>query len=77
MDWINFGVTALKKEALGSVEAGRICDEPTFYGRLIAQNQLRAFEVGERVYEIGSERSLREFADALREGQLSGKRPLA
>ncbi|MDE1858771.1 MAG: NTP transferase domain-containing protein, partial [Thaumarchaeota archaeon] len=51
MDWINFGVTAMKKAALGSVERGRICDEPTFYGGLIKERQLRAFEVRERFYE--------------------------
>jgi NDP-sugar pyrophosphorylase family protein len=62
MDWANFGVTAMKKEALGSVERGRVFDEMTFYGRLIRDKDLRAYEATERFYEIGSESSLREFA---------------
>ncbi|MDG6982751.1 MAG: NTP transferase domain-containing protein [Nitrososphaerota archaeon] len=62
MDWINFGVTALKKEALGLVDPGRVCDEPTFYGRMVNERQLRAFEVKDRFYEIGSARSLAEFS---------------
>ncbi len=76
MEWINFGVTAMKKGALGYVEAGRVCSEPAFYGRLVKEGELRAFEVRERFYEIGSERSLEEFAKALRDGSLSEKRAL-
>ncbi|MDG6929058.1 MAG: nucleotidyltransferase family protein [Nitrososphaerota archaeon] len=62
MGWINFGVTAMKKQALGAADAGRVCDEPTFYGKLIGARQLRAYEVNERFYEVGSEASLREFS---------------
>ena len=62
MDWVNFGVTAMKKEALASLERGRVCDEPTFYGRLAKDHRLRAFEAKERFYEIGSAESLEEFA---------------
>ncbi|MDG6910637.1 MAG: hypothetical protein JRN08_09740 [Nitrososphaerota archaeon] len=61
MEWINSGVTALKGEALDGVERGRVCDEPAFYGGLVKDGQLRAFEVAERFCEIGSERSLDEF----------------
>jgi NDP-sugar pyrophosphorylase family protein len=63
MAWINFGVSALRKAALGAVAMGRFCDEETFYGGLIAQRQLAAFEVPERFYEIGSEAGLREFGE--------------
>ena len=69
MEWVNFGVTAMKKEALASVERGRVMDEPTFYGRLVREHRLRAFEVNERFYEIGSERSLKEFAGFVSGGQ--------
>ena len=62
MSWINFGVTALKKEALASVDLGRACDEPTFYGQMVEGRQLRAFEVRDRFYEIGSEPSLVDFS---------------
>jgi hypothetical protein len=63
MNWVNFRVTAMKKVALDSVERGRVCDEPTFYGEIVRRRQLRAFEAKERFYEIGSESSLREFAE--------------
>ena len=68
MAWINFGVTALRRDALASVATGRVCDEPTFYGGLVERRQLRAFETAERFYEIGTERSLAEFRDYLSGG---------
>ena len=62
MDWINFGVTAMRREALGSLERGRVCGEVSFYGGLAREGKLRAFEVGERFYEIGTKERLEEFA---------------
>ena len=61
MAWVNFGVTAMKKEALRSVEAGKSCDEEAFYGGLVKKRRLLAYETFERFYEIGSERGLAEF----------------
>jgi len=61
MDWINYGVTALKKEALALIPEGEFCDEETFYGSLIESGELLAFEVKERFYEIGTPASLSEF----------------
>lgn len=66
MEWTNFGVSAMKKGVLASVERGRVCDEVSFYGSLVERKQLRAFEVRERFYEIGSEKSLNEFAKFIR-----------
>ncbi|MGP8056188.1 MAG: sugar phosphate nucleotidyltransferase [Nitrososphaerales archaeon] len=61
MDWVNFGVSALRKGALSLVPAGRECNEEEFYGELIKRNELLAFPVEERFYEIGSPGALREF----------------
>jgi len=61
MDWINYGVTALRKEALELIPKGRFCDEETFYGSLIRRGELVAFRVKERFYEIGTTASLSEF----------------
>jgi NDP-sugar pyrophosphorylase family protein len=59
--WINFGVTALKKQALVRVPRGRVCGEEEFYGRMISRRELLAFPVKKRFYEIGTPESLREF----------------
>ena len=66
MSWVNFGVSAMKKEALAGVEAGKPCDEEAFYGRLVKRRQLAAYETYERFYEIGSERSLAEFREFIK-----------
>jgi len=61
MDWINYGVSALRKEALALIPEEEFCDEEAFYGALIRRKELRAFEVKERFYEIGTPESLAEF----------------
>ena len=61
MEWVNFGVSALRKRALAFVPSGRECNEEEFYGELIKRDELLAFPVQERFYEIGSPRALREF----------------
>lgn len=61
MDWINFGVSALRREALDLIPSGRPCDEEEFYGEMIRRGQLRAFGVTKRFYEIGTPHSLQEF----------------
>lgn len=62
MDWVNFGVSALRRRALALIPAGEACGEEEFYGRLIERHELLAFPVDERFYEIGSPSSLAEFA---------------
>jgi N-acetyl-alpha-D-muramate 1-phosphate uridylyltransferase len=61
MDWVNFGVTALRKGALDLIPEGRECGEEEFYGELIKRGELLAFPVENRFYEIGTPRSLKEF----------------
>lgn len=61
MDWVNFGVSALKKRALALIPSGKECSEEEFYWELIRRNELLAFPVEERFYEIGSPEALREF----------------
>jgi N-acetyl-alpha-D-muramate 1-phosphate uridylyltransferase len=61
MEWVNFGVSALRKEALGLVAAERECGEEEFYGKLIERGELAAFPVDDRFYEIGTPQSLKEF----------------
>jgi NDP-sugar pyrophosphorylase family protein len=61
MDWVNFGVSTFRKRALALVPLGKGCGEREFYGELIKRNELLAFPVKERFYEIGSPRALKEF----------------
>lgn len=68
MDWINFGVSALRKEALQFIPPDRPCWEEGFYGELIKRKELLAFPVRKRFYEIGTPQSLKEFERFLRRG---------
>jgi NDP-sugar pyrophosphorylase family protein len=61
MDWVNFGVSALRKRALSLIPPDKECGEEEFYGELIKRKELLAFPVGERFYEIGTPASLKEF----------------
>jgi MurNAc alpha-1-phosphate uridylyltransferase len=61
MKWINYGVSALRKGALGLIPGDKFCGEEEFYCSLISRRQLRAFEVPKRFYEIGTPASLAEF----------------
>ena len=61
MDWVNFGVSALRRRALALIQSGKECGEEEFYGELIKRDELLAFPVKERFYEIGSPGALREF----------------
>jgi len=61
MEWINYGVTALRKQALRLIPSKGPCDEEKFYGMLIARSKLLAYKVRNRFYEIGTPSSLEEF----------------
>jgi len=61
MDWVNYGVSALRKGALSLIPPGREYGEEEFYGELIKRDELLAFPVADRFYEIGTLASLKEF----------------
>jgi N-acetyl-alpha-D-muramate 1-phosphate uridylyltransferase len=61
MDWINYGVSFLKRSALDGIASGTKLGEEEFYGRLIERRELLAFETKNRFYEIGTPGSLSEF----------------
>jgi NDP-sugar pyrophosphorylase family protein len=70
MVWINFGVSALRRNALEGVKKGEYCDEETFYGDLIRERQLQFLEVKERFYEIGTPKGLDEFSNYVKMNEI-------
>jgi NDP-sugar pyrophosphorylase family protein len=58
LEWINYGVFVLRKEALGLARSG---EEEEFFNELISRGELLAFKVSKRFYDVGSPESLREF----------------
>ena len=62
MHYIDYGLGVFRAEAFQSVLPGRACDLAELYEDLLRSEQLAAFEVRERFYEIGSPAGLRETA---------------
>jgi NDP-sugar pyrophosphorylase family protein len=62
MAHIDYGLGAIRTRALQRVPADLAC----FYAQLLAQNQLGAYEVRERFYEIGSFAGIRELEEVFK-----------
>lgn len=65
MRYIDYGLGVFRAEAFQSLPAGKACDLAELYADLLKRNQLAAYEVRERFYEIGSAAGLRETAEFL------------
>lgn len=62
---IDYGLGVFRAEAFASLASGKAYDLTELYADLLQRNQLAAFEVRERFYEIGSPAGLRETAEFL------------
>ncbi len=60
MRYVDYGLGLFKKEAFGCVPTGQPYDLAQLYQEMLKQNQLAAFEVRNRFYEIGSVSGLQE-----------------
>ncbi len=61
MDYINYGISVLHRDALGLIPRGTPFSQEDFYQRLTSERQLAAYETPVRFYEIGSPGGLEEF----------------
>jgi N-acetyl-alpha-D-muramate 1-phosphate uridylyltransferase len=61
MVYIDYGVNILRKKALKLVPADQPYPLEELFPQLIAQNEILAYEIKERFYEIGSPEGLAEF----------------
>ena len=63
MVYIDYGAAIFRKEVLRLIPENRFSTLEDIFIRLIEMEQLLAFEVAERFYEIGSPRGLRDFEE--------------
>jgi len=70
MEYINYGVSVLRKEAIGLIAPDGPCTQEEFYQLLIGQQQLLAFETRQRFYEVGSPHGLDEFRRLVAAGEI-------
>ena len=66
MVYIDYGASIFRKEALELVPENHAYSLEDLFIRLIKREQLLAFEVNDRFYEIGSPRGLRDFEEFVR-----------
>jgi NDP-sugar pyrophosphorylase family protein len=65
MKYIDYGLGLFRAEAFQNLPTAKACDLIEIYADLLQRNQLAAFEVRERFYEIGSPAGLKETAEFL------------
>jgi len=63
MVYIDYGLSAFRKEALSLVQAGAVADLEGLYKALISRGELLAYQAEKRFYEIGSFSGLRDFEE--------------
>lgn len=71
MDYIDFGVSILRKRALRQIPPRVAVSLEELYTSLVAQHQLLAYKARRRFYEIGSPRGLSEFEALVKAGRIS------
>ena len=72
MQYIDYGLGALRREALAKYPADAVIDLADVYHELSLKNELAGFEMTERFYEIGSPQGLQET-----DAYISGRRDTA
>jgi NDP-sugar pyrophosphorylase family protein len=74
IDHIDYGATALRREALEILPAGEPCPLDRVLSSLTQAGRLRAFRAGERFYEIGSAAGLAALERMLLSSPEAGKK---
>jgi NDP-sugar pyrophosphorylase family protein len=71
MIYIDYGASILRRDVLNLVPEGAVCSLEELFAQLIEQQQLLAYEVKERFYQIGSVDGIEEFKQYI--SRLGGK----
>ncbi len=69
MVYIDYGANIFRKEALEIIPESQYYSMDELFPRLIEMDELLAFEVKERFYEIGSPQGLNEFEEYIKRGR--------
>jgi NDP-sugar pyrophosphorylase family protein len=66
MHYIDYGLSMFKRQAFATLAPGSVCDLVEVYQELLQRDEVAAFEVKERFYEVGSESGIQELSQALK-----------
>ena len=67
MVYIDYGLNIFRKRTMDMIPDNQFYSLEELFPRLIALQELLAYEVGERFYEIGSPQGFRDFSEYIRE----------
>jgi NDP-sugar pyrophosphorylase family protein len=67
MRYIDYGLGVFHRRAFARIAPGSVMDLTVLYQELLAKDDLAAFRVSERFYEIGSPAGIQELSEALKE----------
>lgn len=70
MKYIDAGLSILTKEVIQEIPENRFYDLADVYQSLARRTELKAFEVKQRFYEVGSSQGLKEFSQLVQSGVL-------
>jgi NDP-sugar pyrophosphorylase family protein len=70
MEYIDAGLSILKKEVIREIPPNQFYDLADFYQALARRKLLKAYEIQQRFYEVGSPAGLKEFASLVEQGGL-------
>jgi len=70
MHYIDYGLGLFRKAAFAGIGDGEVKDLASVYQELLSRNELAAYTVEERFYEIGSFDGIEELSNLLRSGRL-------
>ena len=68
MIYIDYGTSLLRKEALELVPTGEVYSTEELFAELIRREELLAYEVNERFYQVGTPEGLEEFKEYIAQG---------
>lgn len=71
LEFLNYGVTCMRREALSVIAPGEPCSEDVFYGALIARGWLRAYVTDMPAIEIGRALGLDAFRALVEAGEVA------
>jgi len=71
MEYIEFGVTFMQKKAVDFIQPHYPVDLESVYRKIISMREMAAYEVDQRIYDIGSPEGLAEFRQLVASGKIT------
>jgi hypothetical protein len=71
MEYVEFGATFMQKKVVDLIQQDYPVDLESLYRKIISMKEMAAFEVRQRIYDIGSREGLAEFRQLVASGKIT------